>query len=244
MRSFNQCIVIPCFNEASHFLKSDYIQFLENNPNTLICFVNDGSTDETKNIIQELNTHFVANTHLINLPNNVGKAEAVRNGINYCNENYECKVIGFIDADLAVSLEESIEISNKINDKTKFAFGSRILRVGSTIERKFHRFLIGRFLATLISNILNLKVYDTQCGCKMFQPDLSPILFTQPFISTWLFDVELFFRLKKYFGANTFKSHLLEVPLNSWIDRGESKVSFLYGFKVFYDLYKIKMRYK
>ena len=98
-------------------------------------------------------------------------------------------------------------------------------------------------MATLISNVLDLKVYDTQCGCKMFVTNLAPTLFNDSFTSKWLFDVELFFRLKKHYGVSQFKSVLLEVPLKRWIDRGDSKVSFFYGFKVFFDLYKIKLRY-
>jgi glycosyltransferase involved in cell wall biosynthesis len=244
MKKFDICLVIPCYNEASFFLLEDYHSFLRSNKNTFICFVNDGSTDDTLTILKGIETKFPTTVSIVNMASNSGKAEAVRAGVNYCFANIDSKKIGFIDADLAVSLEESIEIAHKVNDKTLFTFGSRILRIGSEIERKTHRFLIGRFMATLISYVLDLKVYDTQCGCKTFDKSLTPILFDQPFTSKWLFDVELFFRMKKHFGDAHFRSILLEVPLKRWIDRGDSKVSFFYGFKVFIDLYQIKLRYK
>ena len=241
--NFETCIVIPCYNEASFFLLDEYHSFLSQNK-TFICFVNDGSTDKTLLILEQLEATFPLKVKVLSLKTNTGKAEAVRHGINYCHQNIKPNILGYIDADLAVSLEESIEVAKKVDKITKFAFGSRILRVGSEIERKIHRFLIGRFLATLISHILNLKVYDTQCGCKMFEGSLTPILFGEPFTSRWLFDVELFFRMKKHYGENRYKSILLEVPLKKWIDRGESKVSIFYGFRVFLDLYQIKFRYK
>ena len=112
--------------------------------------------------------------------------------------------------------------------------------VGSTIKRSQSRFLIGRIIATAISNILQLKVYDTQCGCKLFTKELSIVAFKNPFISKWLFDVEIFNRLMVYFGAEQSTNYMLEVPLKRWIDQGDSKVKFTYFFKLWIDLYKIK----
>lgn len=244
MTNFELCIVIPCYNEASLFALTNYQSFLTANKSTFICFVNDGSTDTTQAVLNKLQIQFSEKVHVIHLDKNGGKAEAVRTGISYCYENVTSSKLGFIDADLAVSLEESVEVAEIINTPIRFVFGSRILRIGSVIERKTHRFLIGRFMATLISNLLDLKVYDTQCGCKMFDTSLTPILFTDRFTSKWLFDVELFFRMKKHFGEDQYKPLLLEVPLKKWIDGGDSKVRFLYGFQVFFDLYRIKKRYK
>ena len=53
--------------------------------------------------------------------------------------------------------------------------------------------MAGRVIATIISEILQIKVYDTQCGCKVFSRDLASEVFIDEFISRWLFDVEIFF---------------------------------------------------
>jgi len=37
---------------------------------------------------------------------------------------------------------------------------------------------------------------------------------------------------------------VVEVPVRSWIDKGGSKVSWTYGFRILYDLVKIRNHYR
>ena len=130
-----------------------------------------------------------------------------------------------------------------IDKKTEFVFGSRIKKIDNTIERRWFRFIIGRMIATAISKVLNLAVYDTQCGCKLFSRNTAQLAFKTSFISPWLFDVEIFFRLKNYYGIRAFKTKSAEIPLKNWRDQGESKIQWTYGFKMWFDLLKIKRAY-
>ena len=86
--------------------------------------------------------------------------------------------------------------------------------------------LIPSFIATLISNMLLLKFYDTQCGCKVLPRKISIKVFADSFISRWLFDIELFFRIKHLYGNINCIEVMLEIPLNKWIDSGDSKVKY------------------
>jgi hypothetical protein len=99
-------------------------------------------------------------------------------------------------------------------------------------------------VATFISNILDIKVYDTQCGSKLFTREISEELFQKKFISKWLFDVEIFYRIIHLFGREKAIKKMLEVPLKLWVEKGDSKVKFTYGFKLWFDLYKIGREYK
>ena len=242
--SFRTCIVIPCYNEVKGISIKEYQFFLSNNPAVMICFVNDGSTDKTLEIINTIKNDFTNQVQIVSLLSNSGKAEAVRQGINYCNQNFSHQFIGYLDADLATTLEEFIEVSNYLNKEIVFCFGSRIRKLGSTIERENSRFLIGRIIATFISHILDLKVYDTQCGCKVFTKEITISLFKKEFISKWLFDVELFFRMKLLFGKKSAIKKMYEVPLKFWIEKGNSKVKATYFFKLWLDLYNINRLYK
>lgn len=241
--SLTTCIVVPCYNEGIGISIEEYSHFLDNNTNTTICFVNDGSTDNTMDLLHVLKEKHNNQIHILSLAKNSGKAEAVRAGINYCNENFDYQNIGYLDADLATTLEEFMAVSHYLKDDIVFCFGSRIRKIGSTIIRENSRFLIGRIIATFISNILDLKVYDTQCGCKVFTKEISIQLFQKPFISKWLFDVELFFRMIHLFGKEKAILKMHEVPLKSWIEKGNSKVKPTYFFKLWLDLYTIKKEY-
>jgi dolichyl-phosphate beta-glucosyltransferase len=240
----NTSIVIPCYNEEKGISNSEYSNFLENNPETLICFVNDGSTDNTLGVLNVLKAKHDAQIHILSLEKNSGKAEAVRAGINYCNQNFQHQFIGYLDADLATTLEEFIDLRNYLTGEVVFSFGSRIRKIGSTIERENSRFLIGRVVATFISNILDVKVYDTQCGSKLFTKEISEELFQKEFISKWLFDVEIFYRMIHLFEREKAITKMHEVPLKLWVEKGDSKVKFTYGFKLWFDLYKISRNYK
>lgn len=238
------CIIIPCYNEEIGISLGEYSNFLCNNHDTMICFVNDGSTDNTLDLLNILKEKHTNQIHIVSLIKNSGKAEAVRAGINYCNQNFNHLFIGYLDADLATTLEEFIKLKNHLKGEITFCFGSRIRKIGSRIERQSSRFLIGRIVATFISHVLGLKVYDTQCGCKIFTRETSELLFKNKFISKWLFDVELFYRMIAIFGKEKAIEKMDEVPLKLWVEKGNSKVKISYFFKLWLDLYQISNKYK
>lgn len=241
---FELCIVIPCYNEEKRLDRQQIFHFLRSFKNILICFVDDGSSDKTHDVLNEIKLEFPNNIVVLSTVKNVGKAEAVRTGILHCQSRFQYDKIAYLDADLSTSLEECVAIGQFINSTVIFAFGSRIALLGSTIKRKYHRFLIGRIFATFISKQLKLKVYDTQCGCKVFDLAISNLIFTKPFISKWLFDVEIFHRIAILNGRDKMTEISIEVPLKSWIDTDDSRVKFSYFFKLWYDLILIKKKYQ
>lgn len=237
--------IIPCYNEAKRLDIGQYSTSLFSFPTLRILFVNDGSSDDTISLLLNLREKFPRQVEVLSLKENKGKANAVRAGMYYefeKDDDFDC--IGYLDADLATSIEEGMSISKRLlkNSKTGFAFGSRISKVGSHIDRKPFRHIIGRIIATLISNILRLRVYDTQCGAKLFTKKTAQTAFMEPFISKWLFDVEIFARLLCADPKHS-EQRMLEIPLDNWIDKDGSKVKITYIFSLFFDLYKIRMKY-
>jgi hypothetical protein len=98
---------------------------------------------------------------------------------------------------------------------------SRVRMLGWRMDRRAWRHYLGRVFATLASVILDMPVYDTQCGAKAFR--VSPALrvaISTPFRSSWVFDVELIGRLSR--GSSTAEPVPLgafeEMPLRSWRD--------------------------
>lgn len=117
---FQSVVVIPCYNEAKNFHYQDYANFISNNLNILICFINDGSRDNTLVILNKLKKEFPININFVSYKNNLGKGEAVRKGILYCFDKYDYEHIAYLDADLAVSLQECTSLTRSFNNDIVF----------------------------------------------------------------------------------------------------------------------------
>ena len=98
------CLVIPCYNEAQRLPITQFQQFMQQNPQIGLCFVNDGSSDKTQEVLQKLIEEF-PQARVLELAKNGGKAEAVRQGMLFlAPEDWD--YVGFWDADLATPLSE------------------------------------------------------------------------------------------------------------------------------------------
>lgn len=237
------CIVVPCYNEEKRLDLSAFESFMNNNKDVHFLFSNDGSTDDTKNILTDFCYKHSEKCFLFNMEQNRGKAEAVRCGIlKACSEN-KYEYVGFWDADLATPLTEIGSFLSQLKStEKKIAIGSRMKRLGATVERKRSRHLLGRVFSTFASIILRLPVYDTQCGAKIFRTELSP-LFSEPFITGWLFDVELIARYRNKFGVKSALENIIEVPVNTWVEKGGSKLKMKHMLKVPFELLTIYNKY-
>lgn len=242
--TYDLIIVVPCYNEENRLPVNDFKSFINTHKNILICFVNDGSADNTIGTLTNLKSKCTNPIKIVNLLENKGKATAVKEGFTHCNTFFKYKKIAYLDADLSTSLKECLQLSSLINSETLFVFGSRIEKADNNIQRKKYRFLIGRFIASLIAKQLKLNVYDTQCGCKIFSQSIAPTIFKEKFISKWLFDVEIFHRLITLIGKENMHTAIKEVPLQNWRDTEDSRVKFSYFFKLWIDLYRIGKKYK
>ena len=89
---FEAGIVIPCYNEGSRLDLDLFKTFLKKHTNVILLFVNDGSQDNTEDILSEINN--LNNTKVINFKKNRGKAKVVQTGINtFTNENINIEKI-------------------------------------------------------------------------------------------------------------------------------------------------------
>ncbi|KJR97433.1 MAG: hypothetical protein VR65_23945 [Desulfobulbaceae bacterium BRH_c16a] len=235
-------IIIPCYNEARRFQTEALQELAGKCPGVRLWFVNDGSTDNTRKTLEHLVRSITPEPELIHLPENVGKAEAVRLGILASLREGCYSRCGFWDADLATPFNELMRMSKAMDKNPRFVMvsGCRVQRLGSVIVRNPWRHYCGRFFATAASIVLGIPVYDTQCGAKIFRSDVAAELFREPFLSRWSFDVELFARL----GRSRSIKEVLELPLLEWIDYPGSKLSFTAALKSTFDLARIYRKYR
>ena len=236
-------VVVPCYNESKRLRQDDFLHYVEQNDDVAFLFANDGSRDNTLEVLQELTAKH-ERLLMLDIQPNGGKAEAVRKGMLYAAEQYKPDYIAFWDADLATPLEE-IEPMVKWADKGYDAvMGLRLMRLGAKVKRKTMRHYLGRCFATVASMMLKLPVYDTQCGSKLFRREVVEAIFQEQFITRWLFAVELLARYKQRYGVEQAIQKIYEYPLFQWEDVDGSQLKSRDFFKAPLELMKIRKRYK
>ena len=243
LAKFHTIICVPCYNESRRLNKAAFLSYVNEHRDVAFLFVNDGSKDDTLNIL----TEFVEeheNLLVFNLEQNGGKAEAVRQGMMYINQNFQSHYIGFWDADLATPLNELSNFMTIIQQQNfDMVTGLRLMRLGAKVKRKTSRHYLGRIFATFAAMILHIAVYDTQCGAKLYKAELVPYLFEEKFSTRWLFDIEILARYLQRYDRDKAKSCIYEYPLFTWEDKSGSQVKVKDFVKAPIELWKIRQRY-
>lgn len=241
-------IVIPCFNEAARFDPSRFAEFVARHPEAGFVLVDDGSTDATLEQLRSLQASSPDHFDVLVNEVNAGKAESVRRGMLLAADKGP-HYIGYWDADLATPLEEILRFAAQLDshERLLLVMGARVKLLGWEIHRNELRHYFGRIFATLASMTLGLGVYDTQCGAKLFRS--SPLLrelLDQPFISDWIFDVEILARLVarcRRNGDSDPAQLVTELPVERWEDVPGSKVGLSAAPRALVDLCRIYWTY-
>ncbi len=237
-------VVIPCYNEEKRLLSQEFIDFIHSNLGYHLCFVNDGSTDNTLSVLENLKNERENNISIFNCENNVGKAEAVRLGTLNLLKNQQLDYIGFLDADLSTDFIDFEDLVKTIESSDfKIVSGSRISRMGADISKESARQIISKIVNYIIQKILGMPFKDTQCGAKVMDKEIIEIVFKDKFITRWLFDVEIFMKMKNHYGREKAKALICEQPLKRWIHADGSKLSMRDSFNIVGQLAQIAVKY-
>ena len=240
-------IVVPCYNEAHRLRKDTFREFIANSHGITLLFVDDGSQDATLAVLEEVRRGYPGRVQVLHKEPNAGKGDAVRQGMLEALQRPEAAVVGFWDADLATPLDAIDDLLQILLDRPEIqmVFGSRVKLLGRDVERRPIRHYLGRIFATVVSVLLRMPIYDTQCGAKLFRatPELRQVL-SEPFSSRWVFDVELLARFIRLHGSvETCRTTIYEFPLLVWRDVAGSKVKAMDFVRAFRDVGKIYRRY-
>jgi len=238
-------VVIPCYNEEERLLGKEFKDFAHKNLGYHLCFVNDGSTDRTLEVLRELEKGSESNISVFDCEQNGGKAEAVRQGMLHLAKDTQLDYIGFLDADLSTDFSDFDDLVATLdNSDFKIVSGSRMSRMGADITKESARKIISMTINLIIRTILRMPFNDTQCGAKVMDRSIIPMLFEKSFITKWLFDVEIFIRMRKHYGRDTAKKLICEQPLKRWIHADGSKLSMKDSVKIVGQLAKIAVVYR
>lgn len=242
-------IIIPCFNEADRLRQEAFRAFVSEQPDVRLLFVDDGSTDGTATVLARLCAEAPGQMRSLELEQNQGKAEAVRRGLLQALAS-GASYVGFWDADLATPLDAVDDFMKIFRERPKveMVFGSRVKLMGWDIDRSRARHYSGRVFATVVSTLLRIPIYDTQCGAKIFRvTEATRHVFGEAFLSRWVFDVEVLARDLQMRWADpglvSIDEALYEMPLRAWNDVEGSKVKAMDFFWAMRDVFRIYRRY-
>ena len=160
-------IVIPLYNEDESIdeLHSKIVSSLSNSPlNYEIIFIDDGSSDNSWNIIKDV-TKRVHNTRAIRFLTNYGKSMALSAGF----KSTRGEVVVTMDADLQDDPNEILQLYNVlINEDYHIVSGWKKKRYDSVIFKNLPSKLFN-WAARLSSDI---KLNDFNCGIKAYKSDV------------------------------------------------------------------------
>lgn len=234
-------LVIPCYNEAKRLDARSFSDFAAARPDFRLIFVNDGSTDATRDLLNELRVRGDGRVELLDLPENSGKAEAVRRGMMRAFES-RAPYLGFLDADLATPLTAMPQFCDILNrrEHCQLVIGCRLPLLGHMIERRYYRHALSKMFCWAASQVLGLTIHDTQCGAKVFRATAEcRRAFATPFSSRWIFDVEVIARLLRLWRELKElepRQAIFEYALEEWRDVRASKLRSTDFVKAFFEL--------
>ena len=189
-------IVIPAYNESVRIqptLHALVRHVQEQNWDAEILVVNDGSTDDTAEIVREYGKAH-PQVLLVENPGNRGKGYSVRNGMLRARGD----ICLFSDADLSSPIAEAQKLFDAIAAGADIAIGSRWLRTELQTEpQPLYRQLFGRIFNLALRVILRLNFTDTQCGFKAFRREAAQRIFPLQKIERWGFDPEILFLARR-----------------------------------------------
>jgi len=190
-------IVIPAYNESRRLeptLNKVLAYVVSQLPQAEVIVVNDGSRDNTGEIVRRYIEQAPNGLRLIENPGNRGKGFSVRNGMLHARGD----VMLFSDADLSAPIEECSKLFQAIEEGADVAIGSRWLRPELQTEpQSLLRQLFGRIFNFALRLLLKLRFKDTQCGFKAFSRRAVNSIFPLQKIERWGFDPEVIFLADK-----------------------------------------------
>ena len=177
-----------------------------------ILIAEDGSTDGTDIIAQELERMYTQVIHL-HSPQKLGKGLALKQAFN----TVEGDIYAFIDCDLATNMKFFPQLINSIKEGNDLALGSRYME-GAEVHRTVLRDLSSRVYNRLIRMLFKDNVLDHQIGFKAFSNRLIKDILNECNSTGWFWDTEILIRSIN----NNYK--IIEFPVE-WKEKKNNKGS-------------------
>jgi dolichyl-phosphate beta-glucosyltransferase len=212
-------VIIPAYNEELRLPNTlaQSIEYLQSQSyRSEILIVNDGSTDATDKIANDLSACSIP-VRLLTHPDgaNHGKGASVKRGMLAARGAFRL----FMDADNSTTLNQIENFWPLFDRGCRVVIGSRALQdsvIG--VRQARYKEIAGRIGNWIIRTFAVPGISDTQAGFKMFCAEEAEALFSRQTIDRWGYDIELLAI------AQLHRYRIGEVPI-TWINAMGSKVT-------------------
>ncbi len=234
-------IILPVYNEESRlqFAFDNILNFLKKKKFKLeIIFVDDGSVDNSYNIINEFINRFqrfcAKNKTQIKIyksKKNLGKGLALKIGVKKARYDW----ILTADTDMSVPLFQINDwLNKKLIDKKCFIYIASRTHNKSIVKKNFFRSILGVVMRFVVWIILGIKIKDTQCGFKLYKKKFAKYSFGKLKSHGFSHDLELIALLKNR------NIKIKELPVK-WTHKKNSKLNVFWDpIKMLFEIFIIK----
>lgn len=183
-------VIIPAYNEEHRILptlNAVVCTLRTTNIPFEVLVVDDGSTDQTVEVVTELQWS-MPEIRILGNKENRGKGAVVRQ----CMLAARGSVCAMLDADGSISPQELLKILSHVQNGADIAIGSRYVGESCvSITQPWYRRAWSRIANAAVQKLLVGGIQDTQCGAKVFTRQSAQILFRHATIDGWAFDLEI-----------------------------------------------------
>ena len=186
-------VIVPAYNEEINLeknIKKFHAYLTKQSFDFEIIIVNDGSSDKTEEVAQEL-TKKLSNLKLLSKKINQGKGTAVRDGLLAGTGDF----LLFLDADNATSIDHLEKAWPLLKDNHDLVIGSRSHEDAKGAKQAKAQNLIKQILGIsgnkLIKLLMHISIHDTQCGFKIFSKKSVNSIIPKTKINRWAIDIEV-----------------------------------------------------
>lgn len=166
----NKVVIIPTYNEKENISKIINTIFnLEEKFHILI--VDDGSPDNTAEIVKGLQMAYPEELHLIEREGKLGLGTAYITGFKWAIER-KYDYIFEMDADFSHNPEDLPKLYHEAESGADLVIGSRYCNGISVINWPIGRVIMSYCASVFVRKVLGINVYDTTSGFKCYKRKL------------------------------------------------------------------------
>ncbi len=211
-------IFIPVYNEEDHIKKN--LSYIYSTFRDLlkikfkIYIVNDGSTDNTTEIIDSFKCDNIIHLRL--------KGPTVRENLakSFIDYGEKGDLLFFMDSDLSTEMRAILKLIHEIERGYDVVIGSRYVK-GSKLKRTPYRFVVSKIFNMILRVLFCSKIKDHECGFKIFRAEVLKDIAGD---MGWNLDRRAFWDSEFLIRAQKKNFKIKEIPVN-WVEGPKSYIS-------------------